>query len=454
MEQYETARKKKEQEEINAANPQTKTRGTGGTGGSGASNAAVLKLSDAAAKLEAAAISLTPAIQTFEEIAVKIHDVVERLADNGPSKVTDSQTLEYLHAIEFFTQETAATVEKIGANMGRGRTVGGRNVDVIGPKAMEYLHGIEFFSQEIAAKIETMETQMEPMSKDIDLLRTYAYKTYGSSTRIETMLRQAAKDRLKEIDLETQQLKLQKKQYETQEESQLISILGVIASVVGGIGGMGAMLGGAGGVAAVAAGGAAAYLIGKEIGEALYKWLDGNPIFENIMTKMFEMVDDVLASMGNEDAKARVKNRDDMKWVNYAQDLAAQSGIPQLDPKTEQYVKENHTLPGMDADVFANRGVTGGLFNTSIGAKSSEEMAKLMQNWHLDQAQPALPGQDLIPASQGLEDARAELEAKRALRQAAIQQNSQVNNNNQTVVPQPLSADPAAGVRKSGYLGE
>ncbi|MNL85824.1 hypothetical protein D3C87_2142880 [compost metagenome] len=77
-----------------------------------------------------------------------------------------------------------------------------------------------------------------------------------------------------------------------------------------------------------------------------------------------------------------------------------------------------------------------------------------MQNWHLDQAQPALPGQDLIPASQGLEDARAELEAKRALRQAAIQQNSQVNNNNQTVVPQPLSADPAAGVRKSGYLGE
>jgi hypothetical protein len=452
MEQYELARKKKEQEEIDAANPKPKTRGTGGTGG-GTSNAAVVKLSEAAAKLEAAAISLTPAIQTFDEIAVKIHDVVERLADhNGsPSKVTDSQTLEYLHAIEFFTQETAATVEKIGANMARGRTVGGRNVDVIGPKAMEYLHGIEFFSQEMAAKIETMEAQLGGMTKDVDLLRIYAWKTYGSSTRIETLLKQAAKDRLVEIDLEQKQYKLQKKQFDTQEESKFISVLGVVASLLGGLGGL---VGAAGEIGAIVIGGAAAFLIGKEIGEQLYKWLDGNPIFESIMNKMFEMVDDVLAAMGNEDAKARVKNREDMKWINYAQDLAKQSGIPQLDPATEQYVKENHTLPGMDADTFANRGITGGLFNTSIGAKSPEEMAKLMQNWQMDQAKPALPGQDLIPASAGLEEAKAEAQAKRALRQQTIQQNTQNTTNSQTVVPQTLSADPAGGVVKSRNLGD
>jgi len=64
------------------------------------------------------------------------------------------------------------------------------------------------------------------------------------------------------------------------------------------------------------------------------------------------------------------------------------------------------------------------------------------------------PGSDLLPKSAELEQARAELEAKRALRQQAIQQNSQVNNNNQTVIPAPLSADPGAGVQKSRNLGD
>ena len=77
-----------------------------------------------------------------------------------------------------------------------------------------------------------------------------------------------------------------------------------------------------------------------------------------------------------------------------------------------------------------------------------------MQNWQMDQAKPMLPGEDLIPASAGLEDAKAEAQAKRALRQQAIQQNSQVNNNNQTVIPQPLTADPASGVQKSRNLGD
>lgn len=197
-----------------------------------------------------------------------------------------------------------------------------------------------------------------------------------------------------------------------------------------------------------------AFEIGKAIGEELAKYLDGNKTVENFMFRIFDIFDNVLAKMGDPDAIARVKNRDDQAWGYYAQDLAKQSGLPQLDAATEDYVRKNHTLPGMDADTFANKGITGGLFNTTIGAKSPEEMATLMQNWQLDQAKPALPGQDLIPASVGLEDAKADAMAKKEQRQQAINQTSQVNNNNQTVVPQPLSADPAGGVSKSRNLGD
>ena len=453
MDQYEDARKKKEQEEIEAANPKpSRSRGTGGTGGG--TSASVVKLTNAAAKLEAAAISLTPAIQTFDEIVVRIGEAVDQLMSTNPRKVTDPQTLEYLHAIEFFTQETAASVEKIGANIG-SRNVFGKANNIIGPKAMEYLHGIEFFSQEIAAKIETMETQLEPMSKDIDLLRTYSYKTNMTSSRIEALLRKAASDRLKELDIESQQLKYQKKQFDSQEETKLIGILGLMANLIGGAGGM---MGGFGGklmkAGAVGLGVAGAFEIGSAIGTELAKYLDGNQIFEGFMNRAFDIFDNILAKMGDKDAQARVKVRDDMAFVQYAQDLAKQSGLPQLDPKTEDYVRQNHTLPGMDADVFANRGVADGLFGNTIGQKSPEEMAKLMQNWQLDQAQPALPGQDLIPASAGLEDAKAEAEAKRALRQQSINQNNQTTNNSQTVIPQPLSADPASGVQKSRNLGD
>ena len=453
MDKIEEARKKKEQSELDAANPRPKPgRGTGGTGG--ASSASVLKLSNAAASLEAAAISLSPAIQTFDEIVVKISDVVERLGDHSnPSKITDPQTLEYLHAIEFFTQETAATVEKIGANMGRGGF--GKASNVVGPKALEYLHAIEFYGQETAAKVENMESKFEGVSKDLNLIRTYTFKTNMTSNRIEMLLKKAATDRLVEIQLEKDQFKLQKKQYESQEETKLISILGIFASLGGTlIKGLMSALGGLGSIAGPVLAVGAAAAIGVAIGDELNKYLQGNKVFEGFMDRAFDIFDNVLAKFGDKDAQARVKARDDMAFVQYGQELAKQSGIPQLDPKTEKYLMENHTLPGMDKDTFANRGVLDGAFGNSVGVKSKEEMAKLMQNWQMDQAKPMLPGEDLIPASAGLEDAKAEAQAKRALRQQAIQQNSQVNNNNQTVIPQPLTADPASGVQKSRNLGD
>lgn len=453
MDKIEEARKKKEQSELDAANPRPKPgRGTGGTGG--ASSASVLKLSNAAASLEAAAISLSPAIQTFDELVVKISDVVERLGDHSsPSKITDPQTLEYLHAIEFFTQETAATVEKIGANMGRGGF--GKASNVVGPKALEYLHAIEFYGQETAAKVENMESKFEGVSKDLNLIRTYTFKTNMTSNRIEMLLKKAATDRLVEIQLEKDQFKLQKKQYESQEETKLISILGIFASLGGTlIKGLMSALGGLGSIAGPVLAVGAAAAIGVAIGDELNKYLQGNKVFEGFMDRAFDIFDNVLAKFGDKDAQARVKARDDMAFVQYGQELAKQSGIPQLDPKTEKYLMENHTLPGMDKDTFANRGVLDGAFGNSVGVKSKEEMAKLMQNWQMDQAKPMLPGEDLIPASAGLEDAKAEAQAKRALRQQAIQQNSQVNNNNQTVIPQPLTADPASGVQKSRNLGD
>lgn len=454
MDKIEEARQKKEQSELDAANPRPKPgRGTGGTGG--ASSASVLKLSNAAASLEAAAISLTPAIQTFDEIVVKIHDVVERLADHGgASKITDPQTLEYLHAIEFFTQETAATVEKIGANMGRGGF--GKASNIVGPKALEYLHGIEFYAQESASKVENMESKFGELSKDLDLIRTYSYKTNMTSTRIEMLLKKAAQDRLLEIQLEKDQYKLQKKQYETQEETKMIGILGMIANFFGGtlMKGLAGVLEGLGSIAGPVLAVGAAAAIGVAIGNELNKYLQGNEIFEGFMNRVFDIFDNVLAKFGDKDAQARVKARDDMAFVQYGQELAKQSGIPKLDPATEKYLMENHTLPGIDKDTFANRGVLDGAFGNTVGRKSKDEMAQLMQNWQMDQAKPMLPGEDLIPASAGLEEAKAEAQAKRALRQQAIQQNTQTNNNNQTVIPQPLSADPAAGVQKSRNLGD
>lgn len=456
MEKYEEARQKKEQAEIDAANPKPKTKTTGAGGSGGATNAAVVKLSNAAAQLEAAAISLTPAIQTFDEIVVKINDVVDRLVDHGPSKITDPQVLEYLHAIEYYSQETAAQVEKLGARSSGGFSRGASNM--LGPKALEYLHAIEFYSQESAAQVERMQSDFAPLTKDIDLIRNYVYKTNMTSSRIEMLLKKAAVDRLHELSIEKEQLKLQKKQYDSQEETKLVGILSLFANMMGSMGGLLGGLGGIGGgiakAGAIGLAGYGAWEVGKAIGEELNKYLQGNQVFEGFMTRLFDIFDNVLAKMGDPDAQARVKTRDDQAYVDYAQQLAQQSGLPQLDPKTEQYVRENHTLPGMDADTFANRGITGGLFGTSVGAKSKEEMAKLMQNWQMDQAQPALPGQDLIPASAGLEEAKAEAQAKRALRQQAIQQNSQVNNNSQTVVPQTLSADPAGGVTKSRNLGD
>lgn len=449
LEQAQADKEKQAQAELDAANPTGRRRSNSSTGVGGN------KLSVAAEKLEAAAISLQPSIQTFEEVVVKLDAVADKMSAGGTqaTKITDQQVIEYLHAIEFFSQETAANIEKLGVNASKFGGTGGR-INV-GPKALEYLHAIEFMSQETAAKVETISANMDPMSKDIESIRLTSYRTNMSSIRIERLLLTAAKDRLNALELQQEQLKVQKKQFESQEDTKLIGILGLISNFMGsGLKALGGLLSGAGAIAGPVLAVGAAAAIGIAIGDELNKYLQGNQVFENFMTRVFDVFDNILAKFGDKDAQNRVKARDDMAYVQYARELAKQAGQPELDAKTEDYVMKNHTLPGMDPKVFENRGYVGGAFGIDAGRKSPAEMNKIMANWRLDQATPMEPGADLLPKSAELEQARSELEAKRALRQQAISQNSQVNNNNQTVIPAPLSADPGAGVQKSRNLGD
>lgn len=458
MADYEAARKKKEQADLDAANPKPgRTRGTGG--GAGITSATVLKLSNAAQSLEAAAISLAPAVKTFDEIAERIGDAVDTLANENARKVTDPQTLEYLHAIEYFSQSTAASVEKIEANM--GEVSGGRS-SVVSRKVMEHLYAIEYLTQESAVNLEKLAADHPAVVKDIDIIRTVQNKTHLSTLRIEKMLRKAAQDRLIQIDLQEDQLKYQKKQFESQEETKFIGLLNLLTSVMGGIGStLGKVLGGLAGGKGVAKGVAKAgiwgaigfgvYELSDAIAESLSKWLMGQSGFGKTMDNLSMMITRVLAFLGDDNAKAVVEQYDAAQKVAYAQDLYNKAGL-QMTPEIQDYVWQNGTLPQMTKEQFENKGYAGGMLG-GVGKRTDEEQAELVRNAWMDNARPMQPGEDLIPNSVALEEAKA----KAALQQAqsnVVNAPSTTNNNSQTVLPPPLSADPAGAVSKSRNLGD
>lgn len=460
MADYEAARKKKEQAELDAANPKPgRTRGTGGGGGAGITSATVLKLSNAAQSLEAAAISLAPAVKTFDEIAERIGDAVETLSYQTARKVTDPQTLEYLHAIEYFSQSTAASVEKIEANM--GEMSGGRTA-AVNRKVMEHLFALEYLTQESAASLEKLAADNPAIVSDIDIIRAVQSKTHLSTIRIEKLLRKAAQDRLMQIDLQEDQLKYQKKQFESQEETKFLGLLNLLANVMGGLGStIGKVLGGLGGGGKGLAKGAAkatfwgaigfgVYELSDAIAESLSKWLMGQSGFGKTMDRLSMMVTRVLAFLGDDQAKALVDQYDAAQKVVYAQELYNKAGL-QMTPEIQDYVWQNGTLPQMTKEQFENKGYAGGMLG-GLGQRTDEEQAELVRNAWMDNARPMQPGEDLIPKSQALEEAKA----KAALQSA---QNNTVNapttnNNSQTVLPPPLSADPAGAVSKSRNLGD
>lgn len=462
MADYEAARKKKEQAELDAANPKPGRRSSGGGGGgSGITSATVIKLSNAAQSLEAAAISLAPAVKTFDEIAERIGDAVETLSHQTANKVTDPQTLEYLHAIEYFSQSTAASVEKIEANM--GEMSGGRNA-VVSRKVMEHLFALEYLTQESAANLEKLAADHPAVVSDIDIIRTIQTKTHLSTIRIEKLLRKAAQDRLMQIDLQEDQLKYQKKQFESQEETKFIGLLNLLANVMGGLGStIGKVLGGLGlgggkgmakGMAKAGIWGAigfGVYELSDAIAESLSKWLMGQSGFGQTMDKLTMMVTRVLAFLGDDGAKAMIEQYDAAQNVVHAQDLYDKAGL-QMTPEIQDYVWKNGTLPQMTKDQFQNKGYAGGMLG-GLGQRTDDEQAELVRNAWMDNARPMQPGEDLIPNSQALEEAKA----KAALQQAqssVVNAPSTTNNNSQTVLPPPLSADPAGAVSKSRNLGD
>lgn len=458
MEQYETAKKRKEQAELEAANPKPGSRSSGTGGSSGITASTVLKLSNAAHALEAAAISITPAIRTFEEVADRFSDAVEGMNSRSANKVTDPQALEYLHAIEYFSQETAASVEKIVSNLD-GVAVG-RNT-MANRKVLEYLHGIEFFAQETAARVENIDTDRPKVVDDIEATRNGVWKLNATSNRIEKLLRAAAADRVVQMDTQKEQLKYEKKQYETQEDTKFIGLLNLLSNMVGGLGGMlkaaamgmgiaamGKKLLKGGAIGAAVAG---AWEIGSAIGEALYDFLSKKHGFIDFSEKLFTMMDRVMAHFGDEAAKQRVATIDNLAYLTYAQDLYKEAGL-QITPEIEDYVLQNKTLPGMSQAEFLNQGPAQGMFGVTAGQRTKEEQAQLVRNAWMNTAKPMEPGQNLIPQSVALEEAKQ----RAAAQQAAAQQtnvNAPTTNNSSTVIPPPLSADPAGAVSRSRNLG-
>jgi hypothetical protein len=235
-------------------------------GGKGGMAAAVEKMADAAMHMQATVISMTPAIQTFHETVEKMSEVVDAMHDNknnDPGKVRDAQLLEYLHGIEYLTQESAAIAENgqevlktMGKDIGTIKWHTARQNGTVG-RIEKLIKDRE--DNSIDGK--TLET----ISKDVGTIKWHTARQNGSVGRMEKLLVTAAADRIAELKNQDTQIKLQKKALGAQEEQTGIAVLNLAANVAGtamsAIGSVGSAIGGAvagvgGAVAATAVGGA------------------------------------------------------------------------------------------------------------------------------------------------------------------------------------------------------
>jgi hypothetical protein len=229
------------------------------SGGKGGMSAAVEKMADAAMHMQATVISMTPAIQTFHETVEKMSEVVEAMHDNkanDASKVHDAKLLEYLHGIDYLTQENAAIAEHaLGETKAIGKNIS--NIKWHTARQSNTVNRIEKLMQDRNKGGDNK--VLELMQKDVGTIKWHVARLSGSSSRTEKLLVEAANDRIKELKNQETQIKMQKKQLDAAEESAgfaAVSAVGTIAgaatSAIGGLGTM-AMAGGA-----VLAGGATA----------------------------------------------------------------------------------------------------------------------------------------------------------------------------------------------------
>lgn len=229
------------------------------SGGRGGMSAAVEKMADAAMHMQATVISMTPAIQTFHETVEKMSEVVDSMQDhkaNDASKVHDAKLLEYLHGIDYLTQENAAIAEHaLGETKAIGKNIS--NIKWHTARQSNTVNRIEKLMQD--SKKGGDNKTLEVMAKDVGTIKWHIARLSGSSSRTEKLLVEAANDRVKELKNQETQIKMQKKQLDAAEESAGFAAVSAVATIAGAatsaVSGIGGIMAGVGG--AVVAGGAA-----------------------------------------------------------------------------------------------------------------------------------------------------------------------------------------------------
>lgn len=240
------AKRQEDAEKDGGEAPATKSGGRAGM------SAAVEKMADAAMHMQATVISMTPAIQTFHETVEKMSDVVDSMHDhkaNDQGKVRDAKLLEYLHGIDYLTQENAAIAEN---SLEATKTIGKDISNIKWHTARQHntVSRIEKIMQDHQKGGDNK--VLELMQKDVGTIKWHIARLSGSSSRTEKLLVEAANDRIKELKNQDTQIKMQKKQLDAAEEAAgfaAVSAVGTIAgaatSAVSGLGTMAAAAGGA-----------------------------------------------------------------------------------------------------------------------------------------------------------------------------------------------------------------
>jgi hypothetical protein len=309
----------------------------------GGMSVAVEKLTEAAMHMQATSISMTPAIQTFHETVEKMAEVVDAMHDqksNDPGKVRDAKLLEYLHGIDYLTQENAAIAENslelnksVAKDMGNIKWHTARQNGTVGR--------IEKLIQQKESGGDNKLTEV--MAKDIGNIKWHVARLNGSSGRSEKLLAAAAADRIKELANQDAMIKLQKEQLDAQEESMVMSMAGSAASAVGSaVSGLGSAAMAVGGAAVV--GGTA---IAGTIAAALPEILAGAAIVTAVGALAYGVYKAVSASSwfsGNSQPKT-LNGADPDENLKAANGVAAQNGT-QDDPSYKtpeqiEYAKQN-----------------------------------------------------------------------------------------------------------------
>lgn len=289
-------------------------------------NQSVAKLAGAALHLQATAISLTPAIETFHETVAKMSEVVDQMAeqqDDGPKRIRDQKVIEYLHAIDYMTQANAAIGER---NEGAISSIDSNisNIKWHTARANGTVGRIEKLMKD-GSKVEIKPS--DEVVKDIANIKWHVARANGSTGRIEKLLQKAADDRLKMLDNDKQDLKLQQKQVDTQETGNGIGIIGAITNLFGGTGTALAAMG------AITLGVGAAAALGMEIGKAISDWIPDNDITNAIQDGFGKAVDRVLAFFGDDDAKARLNMFEAEDNLAKANEIDRTMNVKENDPE-------------------------------------------------------------------------------------------------------------------------